>query len=165
MQHSRRSQGPRELVPHAQLRNHLGGPLPCPTLLPSGERHLREPLLQRRDAGGRERSPLQEDAPRQLEEGEDAGEDERGDEERADGIRNGPPVVLHKVGRDDETDAAQSVREDVQEDTTHVLIGTALRVVVMVIVVEVVMAVARTTENAVTVTVTVGVTPAMGVGL
>ena len=56
--------------------------------------------------------------------------------------------MLHKVGRDDETDTTQGVREDVNEDTTHVLVRAALRMMTVVVMVVIMEAVTVTGKNA-----------------
>ena len=54
------------------------------------------------------------------EQGYDGGENGDGDEDRADGVCNEEVEALDEDGGDDDADAAQGVRQDVQEDPLHV---------------------------------------------
>lgn len=62
--------------------------------------------------------------------------DEGGDENRTDRIRNHPAELAHQDGRDDHTDAAQRICQDMQKDAVHNLtVRSAGRFVRMVVVV------------------------------
>lgn len=52
-----------------------------------------------------------------LEQGDDTEEDERGDEERADGVGDQPAELPDEDGGDDHAHAAQRVSQHVQENT------------------------------------------------
>ena len=55
----------------------------------------------------------QENLCRVLEQGKDRDQDEKGNEERTDGISNEPAKLLHKDGRDDDTNTAHCVSKHV----------------------------------------------------
>ena len=65
------------------------------------------------------RLPLHEDEQRVADKREDADGDAESDEERADRIGDHPTELVHQDGRDDDSDAAQSVGQDVQKDSLH----------------------------------------------
>lgn len=63
------------------------------------------------------RSSQQENLAGVLQQGDDAEEDERGDEERADGVGDEPAKLADEDGGDDDADAAQRVGQDVEENS------------------------------------------------
>lgn len=54
-----------------------------------------------------------------LDQTEDTNRDQHGDEHGANGIRDHPAEELHEQGGDDDADGAESVCQDVQEDSAH----------------------------------------------
>lgn len=63
------------------------------------------------------RSSQQEHLTGVLQQRDDAEEDERGDEERADGVGDEPAELADEDGGDDDAHAAQRVGQDVEENT------------------------------------------------
>lgn len=62
------------------------------------------------------RDPEEENLTRIFQQRHDAEEDEHGDEEWANWVRNQPPKLADEDGRDDDPNAAECVSQDVQED-------------------------------------------------
>lgn len=75
------------------------------------------------------RSAKCENTERFLQQGDDAEEDEAGDEEGADGIGDVQAQVFDQQSGEDDADGAESVRKYVQEDTLHVRVLRVLRIV------------------------------------
>ena len=55
----------------------------------------------------------QQDLRRVLEQGQNRDQDQNGNEERADGVSNEPAKLLHKDGRDNDTNTAHCVSKHV----------------------------------------------------
>ena len=63
--------------------------------------------------------PLHENHHRLLDKAPDTNCDQDGDENGADGIGNHPVEEVHENGRDDDANAAESVGQDVEENSLH----------------------------------------------